>query len=335
MPLSWVPVTEAKLSGARLATYLKRMFDERAGARPRSADEPDPIATASIRVRRFAGPSAYVERMDPLRIAHLTDLHVGRITPISVHRAAARLTNAERPDLVVLTGDFVCHSLAYLDALEEIVRSFEAPVIGVLGNHDHWSGGAEVARALERAGALVLSNRNTVVHVRGQALQIVGLDDAYTGHARRDEAVKGLQVDVPTLGLSHIAEEADGLWPFGVPLVLSGHTHAGQLTFGRVHQAAFSRLTGHRYVHGLYGCRKGEAAAGAVYVGAGLGSSVVPFRAGDRGQREVAFFELGCAPGSFEEHHAEQPPHPGRMPSARAKARRAKASTAGRERRGP
>ena len=281
--------------------------------------------TRRIRVRRFAGPSAFVDRLDHVRVAHLTDMHFGRVTPLSIQRAAVALTNAERPDLVAITGDFVCHSQRYLDQLTEVVSQIEAPVIGVLGNHDHWSGADEVRTALRRAGALVLTNRHTVITVRGQKMQLLGLDDAYTGHARRDEAVRGLRRDLPTLALSHIAEEADGLWSHGVPLVLSGHTHAGQVTFARLHELTLGKIAGHKYVHGLYGSRNSdiEKARGAVYVSAGIGASVIPFRIGDRGQREVAIFELGHAPGSFEEHHGEQPALRGRKPSAKLRAKRA------------
>lgn len=252
---------------------------------------------------------------------------------MKVQRAAVDLTNAEKPDLVVITGDFVCHSLAYLDQLEEVVRGFSAPVIGVLGNHDYWSGADEVKRALERGGALVLSNQHTTVSLRGERLQVVGLDDAYTGHARRADAVKGLSSHLPSIGLSHIAEEADGLWRNGVPLVLSGHTHAGQVTLARMHELAVGRLAGHRYVHGLYGSRTAEAPHGAVYVGAGIGAAVMPLRLGDRGQREVAIFELGKAPGSFDEHHREQTPLAGRKPSPELQARRALAVVKKREKR--
>ena len=65
--------------------------------------------------------------------------------------------------------------------------------------------------------------------------------------------------------------------------------------------------------------------AGAVYVGAGIGAAVVPFRFGDRGKREVAMFELGCEPGDFVEHHAEQEPLKGRKPTQRTIAKRAAA----------
>ncbi|HEX2660534.1 MAG TPA: metallophosphoesterase, partial [Polyangia bacterium] len=161
-----------------------------------------------IQLRRFAGPRAYREQMSKLRIAHLTDLHVGRITPLAIQRAAVEMANGEEPDLVVLTGDFVCHSLAYLDQLAEVVSGFKAPTIAVLGNHDYWSGADEVAATLRRAGVEVLRNRHTTIEVAHQRLQVVGVDDAYTGHARMEEAVKGLRTDLPTLGLSHIAEEA-------------------------------------------------------------------------------------------------------------------------------
>lgn len=280
-------------------------------------------------MRHFAGAAAHAGTLEHLRVAHLTDLHVGRVTPFKVQQAAVQLTNAAKPDLIAITGDFVCHSQLYLDQLTEVVRGFEAPVVCVLGNHDYWSGATEVQRALARAGAAVLMNQNTTIEVRGQRLQLVGLDDAYTGHADRAAAIRGLDPKLPMLGLSHIAEEADGLWAAGVPLVLSGHTHAGQVTLARLHELAIGKMAGHRYVHGLYGAR---ASGGAVYVGAGVGASVMPLRVGERGRREITVFELGKQPGTIPEHHQEQPPGPGRKPSPRVQYERA-AKVVARERR--
>jgi hypothetical protein len=71
-------------------------------------------------------------------------------------------------------------------------------------------------------------------------------------------------------------------------------------------------------VHGLYGSRNPKTGAnhpqGAVYVGAGIGAAVMPLRLGERGKRELTIFELGHTPGSFDEHHAEQPALEGRKP---------------------
>jgi predicted MPP superfamily phosphohydrolase len=296
-----------------------------------------PLGKSRIRLRRFAGPSSYVGALDHLRVAHLTDMHVGRVTPYEVQRDAIAITNAQKPDLVVITGDFVCHSQLYLDQLTALMRELNAPVMAVLGNHDHWSGGGEVQRALEQAGVAVLSNQHTTIELRHQKLQVVGLDDAYTGHARREEAVKGLRKDLPTLGLSHIAEEADGLWRYGVPLVLSGHTHGGQVTVAKLHEFVAGKIAGHKYVHGLYGSRAPDPlngrAHGAVYVGAGIGAAVIPLRIGERGKREVTVFELGYAPGAFREHHAEQAALVGRKPTAELIERRAAEVARKRERR--
>lgn len=271
-----------------------------------------------IELRQFAGPVQHVEAVEHLRVAHLTDMHFGRVTPERVQREAVRLTNEKKPDLVVISGDFVCHSQMYLDQLEDVLSDLDAPVIGVLGNHDYWSGAEGVSRALRRAGVEVLKNRNTVITLRRERLQVVGLDDAYTGHADREAAVRGLRHDLPTIGLSHIAEEADWLWHHGVPLVLAGHTHAGQVTLARLHELAVGKLGGHRYVHGLYGARRPDGNGGpkgALYVGAGIGAAVMPFRVGDRGRRELALFELGLPIGALDEHHVEQAPLPGRKPS--------------------
>ncbi|MGB5811213.1 MAG: metallophosphoesterase [Polyangiales bacterium] len=287
--------------------------------------ERDPWHDASrrFRVRRFAGPVCFTEQLEGVRVAHLTDLHVGRVTPMAVQYDAVSMTNAGNPDFVVITGDFVCHSQVYLDDLTDVISKFDAPVFAVLGNHDHWAGAQSVRKALKKGGAELLDNAHTTITVDHQPIQVLGLDDAYTGHASSSKALAGLNPKLPVIGLSHIAEEADALWEKGVPLVFSGHTHAGQITVARLHELSVGKLAGHKYVHGLYGSRTAQEPKGAVYVGAGVGAAVVPLRLGERAQREVAFFELGEQPGTFDEHHGEQAALRGRKPSSKTKQRRA------------
>lgn len=278
---------------------------------------------ARVKVRLFAGHIEHAERLSsPLRVAHLTDQHFGRMTPFAAQQAAADLSNRARPDLVLITGDFVAHSLKYLDQLEAVISSLNAPVFCVLGNHDYWTGVEEVRSALLRSGAELIDNANTQITIKRERVQLVGLGDAYTGHHDLDKAVKGIDPRLPTIGLSHIPETADDLWDRSVPLVFSGHTHAGQITVARLHELSVGKLAGHKYIHGLYGCRQSELARGAVYVGAGIGAAVMPLRFGERGKREVAIFEIGARPGDFVEDHVEQPAHPGRAPSAKTRIRR-------------
>jgi len=260
----------------------------------------------------------------PMSIAALADIHACEPwMPASRIAAIVARANALKPDLVVLLGDFVSSLHRFGESQVPpgewgaALAGLAAPlgVHAVLGNHDYWSGAEGVRWALGKAGVTVLDNTSTILTLRGQSLQLVGLDDAYTGHADRLRAVHGLRPDVPTIGLSHIAEEADFLWDRGVPLVFSGHTHAGQITLARLHELSIGKLAGHKYVHGLYGTRTAGPDEGAVYVGAGIGAAVMPLRLGERGKREIAIFELGHAPGTFDEHHAEQAPLEGRAPT--------------------
>lgn len=269
--------------------------------------------------RRFAGPSSCVGRISGVRIAHLTDQHFGRVTPEAVQRYAVELAMQSEPDAVMITGDFVCHGQAYLDQLSDVLSDIDVPLFCVLGNHDYWSGAKEVRHALKKAGAEILDNAWTTIRLQGEDVQIVGLDDDYTGHADLEAATKGLDHKRVTIALSHIAEMAEGLWAHHSDLVLAGHTHAGQVTLAKLHEVMIGRIAGHKYVHGLYGSRE---EARALYVGAGIGAAVVPLRLGDRAKREVAIFELGAAAGDFSEHHVEQDALPGKKPSEKKNAKR-------------
>src|SRR5438034_8247411 len=76
---------------------------------------------------------------DGVRVAHLTDLHVGMLTPDRRIRRAVELANAARPDLVFLTGDYLCYSPRFAGKLEALVGGLAAPTFATLGNHDHWT----------------------------------------------------------------------------------------------------------------------------------------------------------------------------------------------------
>lgn len=249
---------------------------------------------SSIRLRHFSGHAEYDKYLDKtIRIAHLSDQHFGRVTPQSVQVEAIALALENKPDVVVLTGDFVCHSDLFLDDLISAIKLIKVPAFAVLGNHDYWTNAHAVEKALQKAGVEVLKNQHTTIKIGSQNLQIVGVDDAYTKHANVNQATKGMKKNVATLGLSHIAEEADHLWMKRVPLVLSGHTHGGQITVAGIHELLLKKIVGHKYIHGFYGDLKQGYPVGAVYVSAGIGAAVMPIRMGEKGKREVGIFDLG------------------------------------------
>jgi predicted MPP superfamily phosphohydrolase len=221
---------------------------------------------------------------DGLRVAHLTDLHVGMLTPDRKIVNALALAEAERPDLVLLTGDFVCYSPKFVGRLAELVRGLSAPVYAVLGNHDYWTDGQGVRQVLEHAGYGVLRNQHSEITLRGAPLSVVGIDDAITGHADHRRAFRGVRKQGTRLVLTHVPNLADRAAEYGPSLIVAGHTHGGHVRIPGV-TARIARRFGNNYLAGFY--RVGES---LLYVNCGIGSSSVPIRAG--APSEVSLFTL-------------------------------------------
>lgn len=221
---------------------------------------------------------------DGLRIGHLSDLHVGVLTHHGFIRNAVELIQAEQPDLVVLTGDFVCYSQRFVGPFADIISGFTVPTIAVLGNHDYWTDGHGVTDALTHHQYEVLRNQHTRLWLRHAPLSIVGIDDAATGQADAERAFRGVHGQDSRLILSHVPSQADRAASHGPGLILSGHTHGGHIDIPRLTEHLFRRL-GAPYLKGFY--QVGEA---KLYVSCGVGSSSVPIRAGS--PAEVAILTL-------------------------------------------
>jgi predicted MPP superfamily phosphohydrolase len=224
---------------------------------------------------------------DGVRIAHITDVHVGLLTPASRIRAAIEHANAARPDLVVLTGDYVCYSPKYVPVLRELIAGLHGPVVAVLGNHDYWTDGTGVAKALTHNGYHVLRNEHTALTLRGRTFDVVGIDDAITRHANVEASFRSVRSDsrAPSrLVLTHAPGMVKHAAARGGGLVLAGHTHGGQIHMPRLSQKLWAAV-GKPYVKGFY--RVGDA---TLYVNSGVGTSSIPVRAG--APSEVAVLTL-------------------------------------------
>ncbi|MBX5484710.1 MAG: metallophosphoesterase [Myxococcaceae bacterium] len=214
--------------------------------------------------------------VDGVRIGHLTDIHVRvGVPPRRLHRAI-ELLNALRPDLVVLTGDYVCFSSRPLPGLAAALKALTVPAFATLGNHDHWSGAAKVARALESAGIDVLTNEHRTLQIRGGTLHLVGVDDPVTRHHDPDKAFRDVPLDdgATRVVLAHDPSFAEALVPYRPAVVFSGHTHGGQIVFKRLTPYMAQRI-GIKYLSGFF-----EIDGAMLYVSRGLGESLpVRFRA--------------------------------------------------------
>lgn len=225
---------------------------------------------------------------DGLRIAHLSDLHVGSLTSHEFIRSAVELAQAEQPDLVLMTGDFVCYSPRFVPLLGQLVRGFAVPTVCVLGNHDYWTDGHGVAAQLLHEQYTVLRNQHSRLWLRGAPLTIVGLDDSVTRQSDVTKAFSGVHPHDSRIVLSHVPSLIEPISALGPGLVLAGHTHGGHVQIPGLTDLVFRKL-GQHYVKGFYRVRDS-----LLYVNAGVGSSSVPIRAG--APAELAIMTLRRAP---------------------------------------
>ena len=254
MPLGWLV--------ERLAAPLARW--ERATLR--TPEIPVPITGLAP---EFAG----------YRIALVTDLHHGPVVPSWWLERVAQCAAELSPQLIVLGGDYVSHARSDLRGLDRLLEGFRAPdgVVAVLGNHDHWVGPDLVADVLRRAGVTVLSNRNRMIERGRAALAIAGVDDLAHGAVRFDEALEAVPDGVPVVLLSHNPDLVEYLPPgVRIDLMLSGHTHNGQLHWPVIGPLSVPSQFGGRYLHGLH-----RVAHTWLYVSAGVGSAAIPVRWGN------------------------------------------------------
>jgi len=249
------------------------------------------VAPPSLLLNEFSLAVNGLKRAhDGLRIAHLSDLHVGWATSSSRICEALAMVRSAAPDLVIMTGDYICLSKLDIPPMKEALRGLaEIPTLATLGNHDFWAGPERVAGALRDIGIDVMRNEHRSIAIHGEELWVVGVDDPVTEADDVALAFQGIpdHVDVP-LVLAHCGRAAPDIAPYGAGLILSGHTHGGQVQISTVTDRLGKRM-GIPYMRGLH-----EIGDTKLYVTPGVGNSAIPFRAGQGAHPEVAVITLRC-----------------------------------------
>ena len=213
--------------------------------------------------------------LDGLRIAHLSDFHLGMPgRGARAVREAGEWTAARAPDLVAITGDLVSHPSG-VAACEAVLERLPGAYV-VLGNHDlgvsrdpFSRGGAVPAFR----GVTLLGDEATTLELRGRRVQLAGVDArSYPAGRARPARLADPQADLRIL-LCHFPGVARRLPDGSFDLVLAGHLHAGQITLPRPGGRVLLAHPGAREHAGLY--RYGDR---VLHVSPGLGTSFVPFR---------------------------------------------------------
>ena len=213
-------------------------------------------------VRRL--PSSY----EGLRIALLTDIHHSALVPAEDVARAVALANAQKPDLVVLGGDYVtAPDRAYVEPVAELLAPLQAPlgVFAILGNHDD---DRDMPAALARRRMRVLKDERMRIEVRGQGLELAGIRFWTREKARIAGVLKGARD--PVVLLAHDPRRLVEAAALDIPVVLSGHTHGGQIVIPGL---------------GALAARKFPVAAGvawekntSMFVSRGIGTVYLPIR---------------------------------------------------------
>ena len=225
--------------------------------------------------RRAVGLKRLPRELDGLKVVQLSDVHHGPLTSRAQIERAVEVANSLQPDLVALTGDYVSHERRYVQPCAEMLGRLRARrgVYAVLGNHDNWVDAALVTDLFSAEGIRVLKNEGFRFEDRGASFWLAGVDDTMVGLEDLPLALAGSRADEFKLLLAHNPVILRRAARSGVDLVLSGHTHGGQVAW-RNERSASGRVR-RRILRGL--ARRGET---QIYVTRGLGTVVLPVRYG-------------------------------------------------------
>ena len=224
----------------------------------------------------------------PLRVVQLTDIHAGIFMTREMMGHYVDQVIALKPDLFVLTGDYISNSTVFFPGFVEEMARVQTPygTFATMGNHEHWCGELSYYRGLfERHGIRLLQNTHQVIRTEQDAFAVAGIDDLRWGQPDLEAALRGLKPNVPVLLLSHRPEIFPDAAEHRIPLTLSGHYHGGQVKLslpGGDFSLAHLRTP---YPEGHY-----RINASHLYVSRGIGTTFTPIRL--NAPPEVTLFKL-------------------------------------------
>ena len=216
----------------------------------------------------------------------LTDTHLGRRVPTRhIEHAVARAVGLD-PELFVLTGDYVDHGRWAIRPAVDVLRPLVdtgRPVLSVLGNHDWFDDGPLMQRTLAGAGMRPIDNDRRFLAADGRVhdepvadgLCIAGVGDLKYDRVDFDAALAGVPSAMPRIVLSHQPDAAELPAWHRVDLMLSGHTHGGQVRLPVLGSPVVPSRYGQKYACGLV-----RGPRWPVIVASGVGTSMLPVRFG-------------------------------------------------------
>lgn len=232
------------------------------------------------------------EKLKGTRIAIISDIHSSVFMTREDMERYVDVLNGMNADMTFVLGDFVNSKLREVYPFAEAFTGLKAPlgVYGVTGNHDYYTGEIEtVAKEVEQCGIKLLRNDNVVIEKDGEKLWLLGMDDGdiydvkpYLQNGRSEKGtienmLRGIPENAPKIFLCHKPYPFEEYSSLGVDLMLSGHTHGGQIVIAQLDNINLSFATlASRYVAGLYRARSNRKSQ--LYITRGIGTVGLPVR---------------------------------------------------------
>jgi predicted MPP superfamily phosphohydrolase len=251
------------------------------------------VTAQTIRLPRL--PCAF----EGFRICQLSDIHIGPFMPAAEIRKYVAIANAQKPEMIVLTGDFVTFDPNTEQAVVDALRGLRAPfgVYGSLGNHDAWAGVEDsISELFRQTGVRILRGAKVPIAARGETFNLMGVDFQSSRRFGPSPPVKHLLKNIEgmvdpnrvNILLSHNPDTFDRAAELGIDLSLAGHTHGGQAALEFISpEIAPSRLVT-PYVAGWF-----HQPGGQLYVNRGIGTIFIPIRIG--APPEITIYSLSRA----------------------------------------
>lgn len=239
------------------------------------------VEKIDIRLKRLP------KKLEGFRLIHLSDTHHSPFTSLEHISRAIKIANSLNPDMFVLTGDYVSHDTDYIKPVAKVLGKLDSEfgTFACLGNHDHWTDARLVTESFRNENIKVLVNEGIRFKARDASFWLAGVDDYMVGKTDLPSALRGSFPDEMKMLLAHNPVILRQAARYEVDLILSGHTHGGQVKLREDEKQVFGKR---RLKNGLHIRRDTQ-----IYITRGIGTVVLPVRY--QCPPEISLIELQCA----------------------------------------
>ncbi|MFB4169503.1 metallophosphoesterase [Virgibacillus sp. JSM 102003] len=229
--------------------------------------------------QQILSSSKLPESFNNFKIVQFSDTHIGYHYSLEQFTELVSTINAQKPDIIVFTGDLVDkpHMYNWDSELIKTLRKLKANhgKYWIYGNHDHGGYGTDIVKnVMDKAEFQLLKNSYTSINLNNEKIALAGIDDVMLGSPDLEKTLTNSDPNLFTILLAHEPDFADTTVHFPVDVQLSGHSHGGQVRLPFIGHL-YTPMYAEKYVQGKHMLQNGKL---TLYVSRGLGTTRLPYR---------------------------------------------------------